>query len=69
MDGSSLSDAALLDDLSEMKGILNRCRRKDQGDWFTLYRLLGEPSMGLLEIAASAVYEARKALDRTTQML
>jgi len=43
----------LLDDLSEMKGILNRCRRKDQGDWFTLYQLLEEPSAGILEIAAN----------------
>src|SRR5206468_174715 len=40
----------------------NRCRRKDQGDWFTLYRLLEVPSIGVLDFAASTVYKARKAL-------
>ena len=31
-------------DISELKGMVNRCLKRDQWDWFTTYRYLGHPS-------------------------
>ena len=33
-----------LDDISELKGMFNRCLRKDQWDWFSVFTKFGEPS-------------------------
>lgn len=47
-------------DLSEVKGILNRCVRKDQCDWLTVYDALGRPHLSMLRKAATALgYLAR----------
>jgi len=57
-------DDSLLDDLSEMKGIFNRCRKKDQWDWLTLYHYLEDPPSGLLEYSASSLHDLRRAIRR-----
>ncbi len=36
-------------DISTLKGMCNRCRRKDQWDWFTTYEYLGRPSLRQLD--------------------
>ena len=33
-----------LDDISELKGMFNRCLRQDQWDWFSVFTEFGEPS-------------------------
>ena len=39
---TSLSEISL-DDLSELKGMFNRCLRQDQWDWFSVFTRFGEP--------------------------
>jgi hypothetical protein len=57
-------DVSIAEDLSEMKGIFNRCRRKDQWDWLTLYHYLEDPPSGLLDSAASLLHDLRRAITR-----
>jgi len=40
------------DHLSEVKGMFNRCIRKDQWDWLTVYDALGRPPISILGKAA-----------------
>jgi hypothetical protein len=61
-DGPLGDDQAFLNDLSEMKGIFNRCRRGDQWDWFTLYEYLGRPPKALLDYAVDQFQMLRKAI-------
>lgn len=61
---TSSCDDSILDDLSEMKGIFNRCRKKDQWDWLTLYHYLEAPPSGLLEYGALQLYELRRTIRR-----
>ena len=37
-----------LDSISEVKGMVNRCLRKDQWDWLSVYEAFGKPSLELL---------------------
>lgn len=41
------------EDLSEVKGIFNRCIRKDQWDWLTVYKTLDRPSFSILQKSVS----------------
>ena len=41
------------EDLSEVKGMFNRCIRKDQWDWLTVYRVLDRPSFSILQKTVS----------------
>lgn len=47
--------------LSEAKGMVNRCVREDQWDWFTVYTDLGSPPRSLLRQAASHLVSLRRA--------
>lgn len=40
------------DDLSEVKGMFNRCIRKDQWDWLTMYDAFGRPKISIQQRAA-----------------
>jgi hypothetical protein len=48
--------------LSEVKGILNRCRRKDQWDWLSVYKALGNPPYESLEQGVRLTSELRDAV-------
>ncbi len=48
--------------LSEVKGILNRCVRKDQWDWLAVYRALGHPPVNLLRLAATHIGSLARAV-------
>ena len=37
------------DDISILKGMVNRCLRRDQWDWYTTYLSLGCPSRGIMK--------------------
>jgi len=42
-DGNIEPQRVPLDDLSELKGMFNRCLRQDQWDWFSVFTEFGEP--------------------------
>ena len=40
-----VSGNSLAPSISEVKGLINRCLRKDQSDWLTAYEALGRPEV------------------------
>jgi len=51
-------ETLVADDISCLKGMCNRCLKKDQWDWFTTYKYLGYPAHPLLrEFVADAVFQ------------
>jgi len=48
-----------IDLLSDFKGMINRCLKKDQWDWFTVYSRMGNPPIGLLSKIASLISDLR----------
>ena len=57
-DCTSLKD----NDLSELKGMANRCRKQEQPDWHSLFLLLGEPSEGELKTLSKNAKKQRDAV-------
>lgn len=53
---------ARLEDLSEVKGMYNRCLRNDQWDWCTVYRAFGFARLGPMDRAARWLGQLRLAL-------
>lgn len=51
-----------LDEISLVKGLINRCIRKDQWDWFTIYTLLGRPKREELLSISPLIVEYRNAV-------
>lgn len=49
--------------VSEMKGMLNRCLRKDQWDWFEVWSGLGRPSMSDMRALSAELTSLRSQLD------
>ena len=64
--GGSLSMQELVPELiSEAKGMVNRCIREDQWDWFTVYTEFGLPQRkNLTQIASYLVALRRAAIDK-----
>jgi len=54
-------------EVSEMKGMLNRCLRRDQWDWATVYAALGSPHLGELRQAALLLSDMRNSAARDGQ--
>lgn len=54
--------ASMADALSDLKGMFNRCVRRDQWDWCTVYHMLGEPPIGLCSKAAIAIGRLARAI-------
>jgi len=52
------------DDFSELKGMFNRCIRKDQWDWFSVYESLGRPSFSVLRDGADWAGNLARAMRR-----
>lgn len=50
-----------MDKISWAKGLLSRCVKKDQWDWYTVYHLLGKPPMGQLSRGRKALKKIRNA--------
>ena len=61
LDSPQHTDLIQPDDLSEVKGMLNRCVRKDQWDWFTVYDAFDYPPIGVLAKTAKIFGELAKA--------
>lgn len=49
-------------DISEAKGMFNRCIRKDQWDWLSVYRLFGEPPPPVLFAGGRLLGDLAKAV-------
>lgn len=52
----------LAEDVSELKGMLNRCLRKDQWDWLSVYRAFDRPRFALLRTCSRQVDDLARAL-------
>lgn len=50
-----------LDDMSTFKGMVNRCVKQDQWDWFTVYTKFGEPDPLKLRFIPPFMIELRNA--------
>ena len=48
--------------ISEFKGMLNRCIRQDQWDWFTVHSELGRPPIRFLHNVAKEMVSLRKSV-------
>lgn len=57
----SLSEVDLTS-ISELKGMFNRCLRKDQWDWFTVYERFGEPPMWQMRDFVSRLTHLRQCI-------
>lgn len=53
-----------LDQVSHAKGLLSRCVRKDQWDWYTIYKLLGKPPERTLHQGRHALSKLRTAAQK-----
>ena len=51
-----------LDDISELKGMFNRCLRKDQWDWFSVFTKFGEPSHKHMRRIANNLQTLRRSI-------
>lgn len=49
--------------ISHAKGMLTRCLKKDQWDWYTVYSLLGRPPLGQVNRGRRGLIELRDAVD------
>lgn len=54
-----------LDDISTFKGMVNRCVRQDQWDWFTVYARFGEPNPVILRPIPAFMVELRNACKKS----
>jgi cold shock CspA family protein len=48
--------------VSEVKGLVNRCIRQDQWDWFTVYSRFGAPDPRYLQLVSNLLPELRVAI-------
>ena len=48
--------------VSELKGMFNRCIKKDQWDWLTVYVAFGRPPYDFLRSSVSQLYELGRAV-------
>lgn len=54
-------ESQLAPSLSEVKGMVNRCMRKDQPDWLSVYEALGRPDRGWMRRTVGALDRLRRA--------
>ena len=62
IDGNLTFNEIPLDDISELKGMFNRCVRQDQWDWFSVYTELGEPPLKNMRRIAGELKLFRRAI-------
>lgn len=56
----SLNHSDYLDDISIFKGMINRCIKQDQWDWFTVYSMFYYPDINYLKRILPKVIELRR---------
>ena len=60
--GQTSLEEVSLDDISELKGMFNRCVRQDQWDWFSVYSSLGQPLLKQMRLIVSGLQALRRSL-------
>ncbi len=60
--GNIASEAVHLADLSEVKGMFNRCVKQDQWDWFSVHTEFGEPPLGQMSHIVRDLTDLRRSL-------
>lgn len=50
------------ENVSEVKGLVNRCVRQDQWDWFTVFARFGAPDPAYLRVVSALLPDLRKAI-------
>ena len=68
LDSSKMDVSANPKYFSEVKGMLNRCVRKDQWDWFSVYEAFNFPPMKLLTKIAIEFGKLAKAYKKNNEM-
>ena len=51
-----------LEEISELKGMFNRCVRQDQWDWFSVHSEFGNPPIGHMQRIANNLLHLRRAI-------
>jgi cold shock CspA family protein len=62
VEGNLLFEDIDLDRISELKGMFNRCLRRDQWDWFTVHAELGRPDQKSMRQIVGALVDLRRAI-------
>jgi len=62
LEGDPLDDETVLEALSEFKGMLNRCIRQDQWDWYSVHQLFGRPSTDEMKRVVTLIPSLRNAV-------
>ncbi len=60
--GNIATEAVSLADLSEVKGMFNRCVKQDQWDWFSVHTEIGEPPLGQMSRLVRDLADLRRSL-------
>ena len=60
--GNIATEAVPLANLSEVKGMFNRCVKQDQWDWFSVYTEFGEPPLGQMSRIVRDLTDLRRSL-------
>ncbi len=61
---NNINEETLLDSLSDLKGMFNRCIKKDQWDWYSVYLVLEKPLFRKLLNLVDLCIKARKELKK-----
>ena len=62
IDGEKISKDLLLESTSQIKGMFNRCRKKDQWDWYEVWKALNKPSNKEMDRILTYIVQFRKAI-------
>lgn len=62
LDGNIAPDEIDTNLISELKGLFNRCLRKDQWDWFTVFTKFGEPKRKSMQQITGSLVEFRRSI-------
>lgn len=57
-----IDHTGIMDEISIFKGLINRCIRQDQWDWFTIYAMFYYPDINYLKKIVPKIIELRKAI-------
>jgi hypothetical protein len=62
LEGDPLDNETVLEALSEFKGMLNRCIRQDQWDWYNVHLMFGSPPKKEMQRMVAQITMLRKAV-------
>jgi len=63
IDGKNIEKKILLESISQVKGMFNRCRKHDQWDWYEVWKALNKPSKKEIDRILTYIVQFRKAVE------